>query len=173
MDPFVAEIRIFPFNFAPTHWAFCDGQTIPLQQNTALYALLGTVYGGDGKSTFALPNMQGSAPMHWGQGPGLSDHSIGEAYGTETVTLLQSEIPAHVHAVQASIEYSESKSPDNKAFATSSNGNIFSPGNGLQQVTMSPSTLSTEGGSLPHNNMMPYLTLNFCIALEGVFPQRW
>src|SRR3954468_23712577 len=102
MDPFVAEIRIFGFNFAPKGWAFCDGQLLPLSQNTALFSLLGTYYGGDGKSNFALPNLQGSAPMHWNQGPGLSWHDLGEIGGAETVTLLQSEIPAHNHNFQVS-----------------------------------------------------------------------
>src|SRR5256885_14077364 len=101
-DPFVAEIRIFPFNFAPKGWAFCDGQTLPLSQNTALFSLLGTTYGGDGKSNFALPNMQGNAPMHPGQGPGLSLHDLGETGGSETVSLLESEIPSHSHALTAS-----------------------------------------------------------------------
>src|SRR5678816_4090079 len=96
-DPFVAEVRIFPFNFAPKGWAFCDGQLLPISQNTALFSLLGTTYGGDGKSTFALPNMQGNAPMHPGQGPGLQDHFLGEMSGSQTVTLLLSEIPAHAH----------------------------------------------------------------------------
>src|SRR5262249_31121359 len=102
MDPFVAEIRIFPSNFAPKGWAFCDGQILPLSQNTALFSLLGTTYGGDGKSTFALPNMQGNAPMHPGQGPGLSLHDLGETGGSKTVTLLESEIPSHAHAMRAS-----------------------------------------------------------------------
>src|SRR5215468_10738733 len=101
MDPFVAEIRIFPFNFPPKGWAFCDGQILPLSQNTALFSLLGTTYGGDGKSNFALPNMQGNAPMHPGQGPGLSLHDLGETSGSNTVTLLESEIPSHSHAMMA------------------------------------------------------------------------
>src|SRR5512140_3290215 len=102
-DPFVAEIRIFPFNFSPKGWAFCDGQILPLSQNTALFSLLGTTYGGDGKSNFALPNMQGNAPMHPGQGPGLYLHDLGETGGSDTVSLLESEIPAHSHALQAEI----------------------------------------------------------------------
>src|SRR6059036_1341087 len=103
-DPFVAEIRIFPFNFAPKAWAFCDGQLMPISQNTALFALLGTTYGGDGKSTFALPDLQGSAPMHPGQGPGLSLHDLGETGGSETVTLLESEIPGHSHQMMGATQ---------------------------------------------------------------------
>ena len=103
-DQFVAEIRIFGFNFPPTGWALCDGQLLPISQNTALFSLLGTTYGGDGKSTFALPDLQGNAPMHWGQGPGLSLHDLGETGGSETVSLLESEIPAHAHAVRAATE---------------------------------------------------------------------
>src|SRR6186997_2898228 len=104
MDPFVAEIRIFPFNFAPKGWAFCNGQLLPISQNTALFSLLGTTYGGDGKSTFALPDMQGNAPMYWGQGPGLSMRDLGEMGGSETVQLLQLQMPAHGHAARGSTE---------------------------------------------------------------------
>src|SRR5690242_19502832 len=110
-DPFVAEIRIFPFNFAPKGWAFCDGQILPLSQNTALFSLLGTTYGGDGKSNFALPNMQGNAPMHPGQGPGLSLHDLGEMAGVEAITLLQSEIPVHTHMVKAASAVADTNSP--------------------------------------------------------------
>src|ERR1700710_2375640 len=117
MDPFVAEIRIFPFNFAPKGWAFCDGQILPLSQNTALFSLLGTTYGGDGKSTFALPDMQGNAPMHPGQGPGLSLHHLGETGGSETVTLLESEIPLHTHSVTASQSDANDQSPANELYA--------------------------------------------------------
>src|SRR3954463_15515778 len=117
MDPFVAEIRIFPFNFAPKGWAWCDGQILPLSQNTALFSLLGTTYGGDGKSNFALPDMQGSAPMHPGQGPGLSLHDLGETGGSDTVTLLQSEIPSHSHSINASRSDATDPSPTNEQFA--------------------------------------------------------
>src|SRR6266568_4820274 len=116
-DPFVAEIRIFPFNFAPKGWAFCDGQLLPLSQNTALFSLLGTTYGGDGKSTFALPNMQGNTPMHPGQGPGLSLHDLGETGGSETVTLLQTEIPAHSHTLVVSLSDGISTKPKDQQFA--------------------------------------------------------
>ena len=171
MDPFVAEIRIFPFNFAPKGWAFCDGQILPLSQNTALFSLLGTTYGGDGKSNFALPDMQGNAPMHPGQGPGLSLHDLGETGGSETVSLLESEIPSHSHALRADIlDIADTNvvSP-NASFALSSGGTLYQAAGG---VTMSDNTIAPAGGDQPHNNMQPYLTLNFCIALQGVYPPR-
>ena len=170
-DPFVAEIRIFPFNFPPKGWAFCDGQLLPLSQNTALFSLLGTTYGGDGKSTFALPDLQGSAPMQPGQGQGLSLRDLGEQSGVENVTLLISEIPVHTHGMMAAGgDPAESNDPTNFAMARSKNGNAYT--NNLTITQMSPQALPPAGGSLPHNNMQPYLTLNFCIALQGVFPQR-
>lgn len=171
-DPFVAEIRIFPFNFAPKGWAWCDGQLLPLSQNTALFSLLGTTYGGDGKSTFALPDLQGSAPMHPGQGPGLSLHDLGETGGSETVTLLESEIPAHTHTMRDhDIDLGELNAPAaNRSLAKSTNATAYTPAANL--VTMAPQTLTPAGGSLPHNNMMPYLTFYFNIALQGVFPPR-
>jgi microcystin-dependent protein len=171
-NPFVAEIRIFAGNFAPTGWALCNGQLIPISQNTALFSLLGTTYGGDGKSNFALPNMQGSAPMQAGQGPGLSLRDLGEAGGEQTVTLLQTEMPAHTHGVQASTT-GGLPSPTNNAWASGLKGHPGSyaaPGSG--NVQMSPSGTSISGGNLPHNNMQPYLALTFIIALQGVFPPR-
>ena len=169
-DPFLAEIRVFPFYYAPTGWAFCNGQIMPLSQNTALFSLLGTVYGGDGKSTFALPNLQGSVPMHPGQGPGLSLYDLGQVGGSEYVTLLQSEIPAHTHSLMtAADDQYESNVPTGNAL-TRSNLNVYS--NTLTVTQMAPQSLAPAGGGLPHNNMMPYLTLNFCIALQGVFTPR-
>jgi microcystin-dependent protein len=172
-DPFVAEIRIFPFNFAPKGWAFCDGQLLPISQNTALFSLCGTTYGGDGKSTFALPNMQGNAPMHPGQGPGLSLHDLGETGGSETVTLLQSEMPAHTHNVMTAVQdFADLGAPAaNRALSKSGKGSGYKA-NPQANVTMSPQTIAPAGGDQPHNNMMPYLTLTFCIALQGVFPPR-
>jgi microcystin-dependent protein len=166
-DPFVAEIRIFPFHFAPNGWTFCDGQLLPISQNTALFSLLGTTYGGDGKSTFALPNLQGSAPLHPGQGPGLSLYDLGQQGGSETVTLIESEMPAHSHTLRG-VE-------DDGTFLTPT-GNLLAAGNQMYAATgnvnLAFQSLSIAGGSLPHNNLMPYLTLNFCIALQGVFPPR-
>ena len=171
-DPFVAEIRIFPFNFAPKGWAFCNGQLLPLSQNTALFSLLGTTYGGDGKSTFALPNLQGSAPMHPGQGPGLSLHDLGETGGSETVSLLESEIPAHSHSVLAQNAPGNRTNPIGNSFARLSSGNAYIPPAGAPLVAMAAETLPPAGGDQPHNNMQPYLTLNFNIAMQGVFPPR-
>jgi microcystin-dependent protein len=174
-DPFVAEIRIFPFNFAPKGWAFCDGQILPLSQNTALFSLLGTTYGGDGKSTFALPDLQGNSPMHPGQGPGLSLHDLGETGGEETVTLLQSEIPSHVHNVgMATTATGDSLTPVGCTWATVPFGRGFlnTYNSGPPTAKMLTTLILPTGGSLPHNNMQPYLTLNFCIALQGVFPPR-
>ena len=175
-DPFVAEIRIFPFNFAPKGWAFCNGQLLPISQNTALFSLLGTVYGGDGKSTFALPDLQGSSPMHPGQGQGLSLRDLGEIGGSETVTLLQSEMPAHAHFVgRAKAADGDSVTPVASVWAQSPFGRgTFAmyheaPANAKVNQLLS---LAPTGGSQPHNNMQPYLTLNFCIALQGVFPPR-
>ncbi|HYD23789.1 MAG TPA: tail fiber protein [Croceibacterium sp.] len=166
--PFVAEIRIFGFNFAPTGWAQCNGQLMPISQNTALFSLLGTFYGGDGKSTFALPDLQGSVPVHQGQGQGLSQRFLGEQSGAEFVTLLQSEIPVHSHSFSQSVRPADNLDPTALALGT---GNaIYAAPGAIQQAA--PQALGIAGGSLPHNNMMPYLTLNICIALQGAFPAR-
>jgi microcystin-dependent protein len=172
-DQFVAEIRIFGFNFAPTGWALCNGQILPISQNTALFSLLGTTYGGNGQSTFALPDMQGSAPMHPGQGPGLSLHDLGEQSGSEFVTLLQSEMTAHNHNLMSVTSFAGSANiPTNNVFAkTVDPFKPYTPVvNPLAQ--MANVDLGPTGGDSPHNNMMPYLTLNFCIALQGIFPPR-
>ena len=168
-DPFVAEIRMFGFNFAPTGWAQCNGQILPISQNTALFSLLGTTYGGDGKSTFALPNLQGSVPLHPGQGQGLSLYDLGQQGGSEFITLLESEMPSHTHTFSATEEQANENNPG---------GNAPAAGVAIWATATSPltpmafQTLAPAGGSLPHNNMMPYLVVNFCIALQGVFPAR-
>lgn len=167
-DPFVAEVRAFPFNFPPRGWAFCDGQIIPIAQNTALFSLLGTVYGGNGKSNFALPDLKGSAPMQCGQAPGLSNRPLGDSGGTETVTLSLDEIPQHSHAPFASGRDGDSQNPGGAMLAAGST--IFTEA--TQLTAMSPSSVALVGGGLPHNNMQPYLTVNFCIALQGIFPAR-
>lgn len=177
-NPFVAEIRIFPFNFAPKGWAFCDGQLLPLSQNTALFSLLGTTYGGDGKSNFALPNVQGSLPLHSGQGAGLQLWDLGQQEGTEFVTLLQSEMPSHPHNFMASTNDATSNDPQNAlpavgAWAVAADGGIVPMYvAAAPNAQMSPNAIAVAGGGQPHNNLMPYLTLNFCIALQGVFPAR-
>ncbi|HLE63674.1 MAG TPA: tail fiber protein [Pyrinomonadaceae bacterium] len=172
-DPFVAEIRIFGFNFAPRGWALCDGQLMPISQNTALFSLLGTTYGGDGKSTFALPNLQGSAPMHPGQGPGLSLYDLGQSGGSETVTLLQSEIPAHAHALRVASDEGDLNAPSPiRSLARSNGGFAYQATTNTNLTPMAFQALAPAGGGLPHNNMQPYLTLSFNIALQGVFPPR-
>jgi microcystin-dependent protein len=173
-DPFVAEIRIFPFNFAPTGWAFCDGQLLPISQNTALFSLLGTYYGGDGKTTFALPNMQGSVAMQPGQGGGLSERFLGEMSGTETVTLLTSEIPLHTHNMMAhNLDFADTQNPSvNSTIAKSNQGNAYQTNSSANLTQLAFQALTPAGGSLPHNNLQPYLTLNYCIALQGVYPAR-
>ena len=172
-DPFVAEIRIFPFNFAPKGWAWCNGQLLSISQNTALFSLLGTTYGGDGKSNFALPNLEGSAPMHPGQGPGLSLHDLGETGGTETVSLLQSEMPAHPHTLMSVTSFAGSANdPTNNVLAKTIDP--FTPYTTTLNplVQMADVDLAPAGGDQPHNNMQPYLTFYFNIALQGVFPPR-
>ena len=173
MDPFVAEIRIFPFNFAPKGWAFCDGQLLPISQNTALFSLLGTTYGGDGKSNFGLPNLQDSAPLHPGQGPALSLYDLGQTGGSDTVALIPSEMPHHSHVVNADSGAGNSHDPTGNVWASAQ---VARQGQKLYGTTAGPSmssqALSPAGGDLPHNNLMPYLTLNFCIAMQGVYPPR-
>jgi len=172
-EPFVAEIRIFPFNFAPKGWAWCDGQLLSISQNTALFALLGTIYGGNGVSTFALPDLQGRAPMHPGQGPGLSLHDLGEMDGTETVTLLESEIPLHSHGVMASASLGDIQLPTPAvALARSAQGAAYQSNSSANLVAMAAQQLTPAGGDFPHINLMPFLTFYFAIALQGVFPPR-
>ncbi len=173
MDPFVAEIRIVPFTFAPKGWAFCDGQLLPLSQNTALFALLGTVYGGDGKSTFALPNLQGAAALHPGQGSGLSVRRLGEIGGSATVTLLVSEMPVHTHTMSANTNPATITVPAaDQSFARSGGGAFYKASPFGTTAQMAPQALPPAGGSLPHNNLQPYLVLNYIIAMQGVFPPR-
>jgi microcystin-dependent protein len=171
-DPFVAEIRIFGFNFAPTGWAQCNGQILPISQNTALFSLLGTFYGGNGQSTFALPNLQGSAAVHQGQGPGLSEYDLGQAGGEEAVTLITSEIPIHTHSLSANPNPGDNLVPGPTiSLASSTGGSLYASGSpALTQMAFQ--SLAPAGSSFPHDNMQPYLVVNFCIALQGVFPPR-
>ena len=175
-DPFVAEIRIFGFQFAPRGWAFCNGQILPISQNTALFSLLGTTYGGNGQSTFALPDMQGNCAIHTGSsqpGPGLSVYYLGQMSGTQFVTLLTSEMPAHTHNMVAAPDQADNNIPDpTKCLANSQKEFGYQQTTNANLVQMAFQTPGITGGSLPHNNMQPYLTLNYCIALQGVFPPR-
>ncbi|HEX9046133.1 MAG TPA: tail fiber protein [Verrucomicrobiae bacterium] len=174
-DQYVGEIRVVPFNFAPSGWAFCNGQLIPISQNTALFSLLGTTYGGNGVSNFALPNFQGSAPICVGQGNGLSPYSLGQTGGEAQVTLLTSHLPSHSHAAAGNPGNGDWNTPTNNAWAQPHLGktpiNLYSdtPGAGL---AMNALALALAGGGQPHNNMPPFLTLNFIIALTGIFPPR-
>ena len=170
-DQFVAEIRIFAGNFAPLGWAICDGQLLPISQNTALFSLLGTLYGGNGTSNFALPNLQGNFPMHQGNGAGLTPRSVGETGGSQSVTLLQTEMPMHSHVAQAAPAPGAPQlaNPTN-AFWAPSSARPYAVG--PPNVAMHPLALSAAGGSLPHNNMSPFQTLTFIIALQGIFPPR-
>src|SRR5215217_736462 len=171
MDPFVAEIRVFPFNFAPSGWAFCNGQLMAIQQNTALFSLLGTMYGGDGKVTFGLPDLRGAVPVHFGQGQGLSEYFLGEQGGVDAVTLLQSEIPAHTHTTSGAASPADLQGPSPaRSLGRSAGGLAYQTNAAANLVPTHPAALAPAGASLPHNNLAPYLALNFCIALQGVFP---
>jgi len=171
-DPFVAEIRIFPFNFVPKGWAWCNGDLLPLSQNTALFSLLGTTYGGNGKSNFALPDLQGRVPIHPGQGPGLSLRDLGETGGAASVTLIEQELPTHTHQANASNSEGGFSSPAGQAWAIPRYGRDVERmyATTTPSTTMSAEALAPAGGGQPHNNLPPYQTSYFCIALQGGFP---
>jgi microcystin-dependent protein len=173
-DPFLAEIRIFAGNFAPNGWALCNGQLMPISQNTALFSLLGTTYGGDGRVTFGLPNLQASSPMQQGQGPGLSPRYLGENGGEAAVTLLNSEMPAHTHLPRAVADNGNAANPAGAVWAEQVDGRqsttLYSTA--APNVMMQPQAIGVTGGSQPHNNMPPYLSVTYIIALQGIFPQR-
>ncbi|WP_350334597.1 phage tail protein [Coralliovum pocilloporae] len=173
-EPFIAEIRIFAGNFAPRGWAFCDGQLLPISNNTALFSLIGTTYGGDGRSTTALPNLQGRAPMHPGRGPGLTARRLGEKVGTETVTLSEAQIPSHNHTMRASSSSGVPAVPSNTT-ALSQPGfgdNLYQNNTTDNLVDLASESVSTTGGGQPHTNIQPFLSLNFIIALTGLYPSR-
>ena len=170
-NPFVAEIRIVGFNFAPAGWATCDGQLLPISQNTALFSLLGTTYGGNGQSTFALPNLQGNFPMHSGQGPGLTERFLGEVGGAAEVTLIQTEIPAHSHQLVAgALADAPVAAPSAGAALGHPPTRAYAAAPHVNPTTMADTGIS--GGNQPHNNLPPYLVMNFIIALQGIFPAR-
>jgi microcystin-dependent protein len=173
-DQFVGEIRIVPFDFAPLGWALCNGQVMPIAQNTALFSLLGTQFGGNGTSNFALPNLQGSAPMNQGNGLGLSPRVMGETGGEPNVTLLATQVPAHTHTPQAGAASTSGTPGPTVTFGDGGRGKEFAyaPAAQASAVLLNTQAVGSAGGSLPHNNMSPYLTLNFVIALQGIFPPR-
>ncbi|MGA3133884.1 MAG: tail fiber protein [Terracidiphilus sp.] len=173
-DQFLGEIRLVGFNFAPIQWALAAGQMLAISQYTALFSLLGPTYGGNGVSTFALPNLQGNVALDVGQGPGLSDYVLGETGGTTAVTLLDGETPLHTHQFLADSRSGDLPNPSGNALAaTASGSNIYYTGSGGTKATLNPNFLTPfAGGGLPHNNMMPYLVLNWVIALQGIFPAR-
>jgi microcystin-dependent protein len=174
-EPYIGEIRIFGFNFAPYQWAFCNGQLMQISQNAALFSIIGTTYGGDGQSTFALPNFQDRAAMHWGNGTGLTPRTIGQQLGTPTVTLTSSTMPAHNHMIQVAQYGNASQAtgtPSSTTWLGQSNpGKAYSVGTPLDSQ-FSPKAIGQSGGSAPHQNLQPLLTMNFCIALYGIFPTR-
>jgi microcystin-dependent protein len=167
-NPFLTEIRIMSFNFAPKGWAMCNGQTLPINQNQPIFALLGTTYGGNGQTTFALPNLQGRVAMHMGQG-----HTLGERAGAEAHTVSMSEMPAHIHPATADIRAGDNTvfNPNNAYIADTGASAMYSAGSN-NMVAMSPQMITSIGGSQPHENRQPYLALNFCIALQGIFPSQ-
>jgi microcystin-dependent protein len=169
-DPFLAEIRIFAGNFAPKLWALCDGQLMAISQNAALFSLVGTNYGGNGSSTFGLPNLQGSAVVAAGNGNGLTPRILGEQGGETRVTLLQTEMPLHNHPLMASNQIGEANTPQGNVLARSTGENLYLPSGTVTQ--MAPQAISSTGSSMPHNNVQPYLMLTFIICLTGIFPQR-
>ena len=167
-EPFIAEIRIFAGNFAPRSWAFCNGQLLPISQNTALFSLIGTTYGGDGRTTTALPNLQGRAAMHPGRGAGLTSRRLGQRGGVETVTLTEAQMPSHNHSLQVTAEDGERRDPADKYFGRGTA--IYADPNNLG--AMASETLPNSGGSQAHNNLQPFITMNFIIALQGLYPSR-
>lgn len=170
-EPFIAEIKMFGGNFAPSGYAFCNGQLLPIAQNTALFALVGTTYGGDGISTFGLPNLQGRAPMHPGQGPGLSPRQLGQVGGSERVTLTPNQLPNHSHNVRASTAPATSNTPNANSSIARASGAVFDSAAGMDE-TLNSGAIGASGGDLPHNNLQPYKAVNFFIALTGLFPSR-
>jgi microcystin-dependent protein len=171
-EPFIGEIRIFGFNFAPLGWAFCDGQLVPISQNTALFSLLGTFYGGNGTTTFALPNLQGRFAVAFGQGNGLSSYSIGDLGGVESVTLTEGQLPAHTHGASGSQGGGNSLVPTQCVWSADAAGGSAPYTNAAPDVNLSPNAIGSTGQNLPHENRPPFLALNFCIALQGIFPSR-
>ena len=171
-EPFTAEIRIFAGNFAPRGWAFCNGQLLPIAQNTALFSLIGTTYGGDGRTTTALPNLKGRVPMHPGRGPGLTSRRLGQRGGSETISLTEAQMPNHNHTLRGSSDTPDSRQPGNSLGATAAGrGGTVLYGN-TNPVDMASNVVANTGGSQAHNNLQPFLAMNFIIALVGLYPSR-
>lgn len=169
-EPFLAEIRIMAFDFPPRGWAACNGQLMPISQNSALFALLGVNYGGDGRTNFALPNLQGRMPMQAGFGPGLSPHTLGETGGSASVTLLHTDMPAHSHQMMHSGASASTSAPGpSTGFGRTTSAQVYTSGS---TIAATPQSLAPSGGGTPHNNLQPYLALTFCIALQGIWPSR-
>lgn len=171
-EPFIGQIMAVGFNFAPRGWAMCNGQLLPISQNDALFALIGTTYGGDGVTTFALPDLRSRIAIHQGQGPGLTNRPIGQASGTETVTLVANQMPSHTHPVSATAVNADKPTPANNIWATEPTTSTLFYGAGPTDSTMNPQTISAAGGNQPHDNLMPYLTMTYVIALVGIFPSQ-
>ena len=169
-DPFIGEIKLFPYSFAPRGWALCQGQLLSISQNTALFSLIGTTYGGNGQTTFALPDLRGRVAVSAGQGPGLSSYELGEAVGSESVSLAESELPAHSHQVSVNGAGSGSKKPTNRFLGRASSGTTYA--GSANGKTLNPEAVMPSGGGQAHENRPPLLTLNYCIALEGIYPSR-
>jgi microcystin-dependent protein len=170
-EPFLAEVRIFAGNFAPRGWAFCNGQLLPISQNTALFSLIGTTYGGDGRTTTALPDLQGRVPMHPGRGPGLTARRLGERGGVGEVTLTEAQMPSHGHGARASTEVGEENDPVNASLAGSVGNTMYTQAAG-STVNLHTDSLASTGGSQAHNNLQPFLAMSFIIALQGLYPSR-
>ena len=171
-EPFIAEVRIFAGNFAPRNWAFCNGQLLPISQNTALFSLIGSTYGGDGRTTTALPNLEGRAPMHPGRGPGLTSRRLGERGGVETVTLTEAQIAGHNHTVQASNSPATVNAPATNTAIARAAGGPAHKADATPASTLSTGTFLNQGGGGSHNNNQPFLAINYIIALQGLYPQR-
>lgn len=173
MEPYVGEVRLFAGNYAPSNWALCDGSLLPINQHDILFSLIGTTYGGDGRVTFALPDLRGRLPLGQGQGAGLSSRTLGESFGAETVTLLSTQMPSHNHPFSASKSEATLLSPTNAVFAANAQNNVYAPlQSGVEQQVLDPRTVTVTGGSQPHDNIMPSTALNYIIALFGIYPTR-
>lgn len=173
MESYVGELRLFAGTFAPRGWAFCDGRLLPISQNDALFALIGTTYGGDGQTTFALPDLRGRIPLGQGQGQGLSSHVFGQPFGTETVTLLTTQMPAHNHLFTASKTEAASLSPTDAVFASSADNSFYAPDSGgAQHESLDPRSVTAVGGNQPHNNIMPSAAIHYIISLFGIYPSQ-